>query len=127
MAFDSDPAAAAVLAVEFEAPAEPRLVGEWRFDEAAWSGVPGEVVDSSGNGLNGTASGSADSGDGQVCNGADLSASSARITIGAGEPTASGPLDLAHTQTLMAWLRLDDRPRSFSPMSSWTKERSSGL
>ena len=33
------------------------LVGYWKMDEASWNGTTGEVVDSSGNGNNGTATG----------------------------------------------------------------------
>ena len=35
------------------------LVGYWKMDEATWSGTFGDVVDSSGNGLTGTAGGAA--------------------------------------------------------------------
>lgn len=48
------------------------LVAEWRMDEAAWTGAPGEVLDSSGNGHHGTARGQADlpaPEPGRVCNG----------------------------------------------------------
>lgn len=37
----------------------PDLVGYWRFEEAAWSGVADEVTDLSGNGFHGTAVGNA--------------------------------------------------------------------
>ena len=39
--------------------ADDGLVGYWKMDEASWDGTAGEVVDSSGNGNNGTAVGGA--------------------------------------------------------------------
>jgi MSHA biogenesis protein MshQ len=36
-----------------------RALAEWRMDETSWSGNPGEVIDQSGNGFNGTALNSA--------------------------------------------------------------------
>lgn len=36
------------------------MLGYWRMEEASWNGTPGEVLDSSGNGLDGRAEGDAD-------------------------------------------------------------------
>jgi hypothetical protein len=42
------------------------MLGYWRMDEAIWSGAPNEVVDSSGYGYHGTASGGANTTDGKL-------------------------------------------------------------
>ena len=43
------------------------LVGYWRMEEPSWNGTPGEVFDETGNGLDGTAVGGADTfGDGFI-------------------------------------------------------------
>jgi len=47
--------------------APPDPVGEWRFDECSWNGIAGEVVDSSGNHLDGTARGGVDTVMAGVC------------------------------------------------------------
>lgn len=47
----------------------PRLTLEWQLDECALGTVPGEVLDASGNGNNGTPEGVANTGAGRVCKG----------------------------------------------------------
>ncbi|AVZ79760.1 hypothetical protein C3497_10165 [Zoogloeaceae bacteirum Par-f-2] len=43
------------------------LIAEYRMDEAAWTGAPGEVADSSGNAHHGTAINSAGTANGRLC------------------------------------------------------------
>ena len=45
------------------------LVGYWKMDEASWNGTAGEVIDTSGNGNNGTATGGTSTGLGKYGNG----------------------------------------------------------
>ncbi|MBI2404682.1 hypothetical protein HYV22_00705, partial [Candidatus Gottesmanbacteria bacterium] len=47
----------AVLGQQTTEPLNKGLVGYWKTDEATWSGTLNEVVDSSGNGVHGTAAG----------------------------------------------------------------------
>ena len=54
---------------------------EFRFDESAWNGTNGEVVDSSGNGFDGTAEGGATTGDGKVCNGGVFNGSTGYVDV----------------------------------------------
>ncbi|MEM7100156.1 MAG: DUF6701 domain-containing protein [Pseudomonadota bacterium] len=53
----------------------PTTHAEYRFDAASWSGVSGEVLDSGGNGYDGTASSAGTTADGVVCRAADFTAS----------------------------------------------------
>ncbi len=53
----------------------------YKLDEAAWSAA-GDVVDSSGNGFNGTAMGGATPVPAQVCNGAQLNGTTRYIQVG---------------------------------------------
>lgn len=47
------------IVTERAAAASPSPIGNWRFDESVWDGTPGQVLDSSGNGMHGGAVGGA--------------------------------------------------------------------
>lgn len=81
-------------------------VAEYRLDENSWSGVAGEVVDSSGNGLNGQAINGATPVPAQVCNGASLNGAS-YINI-----PDNSLLDINDELTVTAWIRPDTIPAS---------------
>ncbi|MCG8672038.1 MAG: LamG domain-containing protein [Pseudomonadales bacterium] len=93
----------------------PTPVINWRFDETVWSGTAGEVVDSSGNGLNGTASGGvttqnsnpAISGSTGTCRYGDFDGNDDLVQI---PDTAS--LDLATAFTIGVWINIDSIPSS---------------
>lgn len=70
----------------------------FKLDETAWAGA-GDVVDSSGNGFNGTANGGAAPVFARVCNGAQLNGSSRYIQV----PGLSGLLNA--TASLAFWIR----------------------
>jgi hypothetical protein len=57
------------------------LVGYWKMDEDDWNGTAGEVIDSSGNGNNGTASGGATTTAGKFGNGGDFDGSDDKIVV----------------------------------------------
>ncbi len=85
----------------------PAPVAEWRLDETRWDGTPGEVVDSSGNGLNGVRVGGATPAPAKVCNGASLNGSSDYLQI-ADDPL----LDITDRLTVTTWIRADSLPSS---------------
>jgi hypothetical protein len=58
------------------------LVGYWKMDEASWNGTAGEVIDSSGNGLNGRAYGTANTTAGKFGNGGIFDGDSDYIDVG---------------------------------------------
>jgi MSHA biogenesis protein MshQ len=83
----------------------PAPVAEWRLDESSWSGTPGEVVDSSGNGLDGTAFNGATAVPARVCNGVRLDGGSG---TGAFIRVADDPLlDVTDELTVTAWINPD--------------------
>ncbi|VAW96613.1 hypothetical protein MNBD_GAMMA20-192, partial [hydrothermal vent metagenome] len=85
----------------------PNPVAEWRLDEASWNGMSGEVVDSSGNGLDGIRVGGATPQPAKVCNGASLNGSSDYLQV-----ADNNLLDITSTLTVMAWVRPDVIPAS---------------
>ncbi len=85
----------------------PNPVGEWRLDETSWNGTPGEVIDSSGNGLDGIRFGGATPASAKVCNGASLNGATDYLQI-----ADSNLLDITNTLTVMAWVRPDVIPAS---------------
>ncbi len=85
-------------------PATP--VAEYRLDEGFWNGTAGEVLDSSGNGLNGTSIAGAVPVPAQVCNGASLNSS------GYIEVADNALLDIADELTVTAWINPDAIPAS---------------
>ncbi len=68
---------------------------EFRFDESAWNGTNGEVVDSSGNGFDGTAEGGATTGDGKVCNGGVFNGSTGYVDVPGLSSILNGTASLA--------------------------------
>lgn len=60
----------------------PRPAAFYKMDEPTWNGTAGEVADSSGNGLDGTAVGGAVPTLAKVCNGAQLNGSSQYVQVG---------------------------------------------
>lgn len=76
----------------------PRPAAFYKLDEPSWAAA-GDVADSSGNGLNGTAVGGTVPVPAQVCNGAQLNGSSRHIQVGG----LSGLLNA--TASLAFWIR----------------------
>ena len=93
----------------------PAPVISWQFDEDEWTGTAGEVFDSSGNGLNGTAIGGATtaeanpaiSGSVGTCRYGDFDGNDDLIQIA---DTAS--LDLTTAFTIGVWINIDSFPAS---------------
>ncbi len=84
-------------AIRFHLP-EPQA--EYRFDETSWDGTPGEVRDSSGNGLNGNALNGARPLPAKVCNGATLDGSSQYLEV------PDNPLlNITEELTITTWIR----------------------
>jgi hypothetical protein len=77
----------------------PASVAAWYLDECEWTGASGEVADSSGNGNDGTVSGGATTGDGQVCRAGFFDGNDDYITI----PNASA-LQVAGDLTISVWI-----------------------
>ncbi len=78
-------------------------IAEYRLDEASWNGTPGEVLDSSLNGLHGRAVGGAVPVPAQVCNGAQLNIPPAAQT--AYLEVADNPLlDITTALTVTTWV-----------------------
>lgn len=80
----------------------PSPVAEYRLDETSWSGTAGEVVDSSGNGNNGTALGGAQTTttNAYLCRSGQFTGSPTRVDV-ADDPT----LNIRSTLTVTAWIR----------------------
>ncbi len=84
------------------------LIAEWRFEETSWTGASGEVLDSSGNSLNGTtflAASTGDSspdpaiiGDPGTCRYGDFNYSGVQVDD-------NDLLDMSNSFTLSAWIR----------------------
>lgn len=85
----------------------PAAVGEWRMDEVGWTGTAGEVIDSTGNGLDGVRMGSATTAPAQVCNGAALNGSTDFVEI-----ADNALLDISDNLTVMTWIRPNSIPGS---------------
>ncbi|TVR90807.1 MAG: LamG domain-containing protein [Wenzhouxiangellaceae bacterium] len=97
------------------------LVAEWRMDEAEWAGNPGEVTDSSGNGLHGTAVGQASVPTtmlAKVCNGGRFRGqgfnipeppwyinAQHRVEVGNDRRLSSLRRDQTNAQSLSGWFR----------------------
>ena len=97
------------------------LVAEWRMDEAGWAGNPGEVIDSSGNGLHGTAVGEASvptTVPAKVCNGGRFRGqgfnipeppwyinAQHRVEVGNDRRLSSLRRDQTNAQSLSGWFR----------------------
>ncbi len=92
-----DIGALANTAIRFHLP-EP--VAEYRFDESAWDGTPGEVRDSSGNGLDGDTVGGAQPRPARICNGATLDGTSQYLNI-----PDHPRLNITEELTVTAWIR----------------------
>jgi len=75
-------------------------VGEWRMDECDWSGAAGEVLDSSGNGLDGTALNGASTGVAKLCMGGSFDGLDDAVQV-----ADSDLLDGTQTLTLMGWIK----------------------
>ncbi len=82
-------------------------LSEWRMDETAWSGIAGEVLDSSGNGLHGQSISGATPLPARICNGASLNGTSAYIEV-----ADHALLDIADELTVTAWIRPSSIPAS---------------
>ncbi len=80
------------------------LAGYWRFEEASWSGVAGEVLDTSGNGHHGVAGGDADTfAPGQIGRAAGFDGDGDLVNIG--QPSNLDFDPAADEFTLAAWFR----------------------
>lgn len=102
---------AAAIQADMSAPNPCRLIAEYRLDELSWTGVAGEVQDSSGNGLHGVAVGGALPAPARVCNGAQLNLPPAMQT--AYIEVADNPLlDISNTLTMTAWVNPAAYPAS---------------
>ena len=80
------------------------LKGYWRFEEASWNGTPAEVVDSSGQGLHGTAVGDATTFTfGQIGRGGLFDGAGDAVNLG--QPSALNFNPAVDEFTLTAWFR----------------------
>ncbi len=75
-------------------------IAEYRMDECSWSGAAGEVLDSSGNGLNGTALNGASTIAAKLCMGGSFDGLDDAVRI-----ADSDLLDGTQTLTLMGWMK----------------------
>lgn len=104
-------------AVEHSCPAAT-LMADYRMDEAAWSGTPNEVLDSSGHGLHGQAFLGATTAPGKVCNAGNFNANYAQA--------ADNPLlDITNNLTVSVWIkpsRCGGAPGKDALMSFYSKD-----
>jgi hypothetical protein len=87
------------------------LRAEYRLDELSWNGTLGEVLDSSPNGLNGTAIGGATATPARVCNGARLNIAPEPLTDYVEVPD-NPLLDITDALTVTAWVNPSVYPAS---------------
>jgi len=80
----------------------PNPVAEYRLDETSWNGTAGEVLDSSGNGLSGTALGSAQTTttNAYLCRSGQFNGTTGRVDV-----PDNALLDIRSTLTVTAWIR----------------------
>lgn len=93
------------ITVYYHIPAGP--VAYYALDEMAWNGSVGEVVDSSGNGLNGTALNGLNSTPAKVCNGGNFDGTNGPVEI-----ADNALLDLANQLTVSVWIQPNVLPGS---------------
>ncbi|BBG64910.1 MSHA biogenesis protein MshQ [Hydrogenimonas sp.] len=75
-------------------------IAEYRMDECSWNGTAGEVVDSSGNGLDGTAQNGASTLPGRVCMGGSFDGIDDSVLV-----PDSSLLDATEAITIMGWIK----------------------
>jgi hypothetical protein len=107
-AFNGGAGGSGVVVIRYKTPG---LVAEYRLDELSWNGTPGEVLDSSPNGLNGTAIASAIPIPARVCNGARLNIPPAPLTDYIEVPD-DPLLDITTALTVTAWVNPSAYPAS---------------
>ncbi len=80
----------------------PSPVAEYRLDETTWNGTAGEVLDSSGNGLNGTSAGAAQTTttNAYLCRSGQFNGTTSRVDV-----ADNALLDIRSTLTVTAWIR----------------------
>lgn len=83
----------------------PAAVAQYNLDALSWTGAAGEVLDASGNGLNGTAINGATPVLARVCNGASLDGAGAFINV-----PDNNLLDISGELTVTAWFNADTVP-----------------
>ncbi|HHH45646.1 MAG TPA: LamG domain-containing protein, partial [Thiotrichales bacterium] len=105
----SDITALSGQAIRFS-PHTPAPTAYYRMDEKAWTGVAGEVQDSSGNANHGDKVGAAQTTDGKVCRGGRMPTDSSAVDTKLDVDATLGPRG-----TITFWYRADD---------DWDDERS---
>lgn len=88
-------------------PGNVALVAYYTQDEASWNGTAGEVIDSSGNGLHGTALNGLSTAPAQVCRGANLNGSNGPVEI-----ADNALLDISSELSVSAWIQPNSLPGS---------------
>ncbi len=75
-------------------------IADWHLDECFWSGVSGEVIDSSGNNFNGTANGDAFTSQAFLCYGGNFDGNGDYVEI-----PANPSLEPTEKLTISAWVK----------------------
>ncbi len=88
-------------------PSSGSLVAYYTQDEAFWNGTAGEVLDSSGNGLHGTALSGLSTAPAQVCRGANFNGSNGPVEI-----ADNALLDISSDLSASAWIQPNSLPGS---------------
>lgn len=86
---------------------DENTIGLWHMNEAAWEGLPDEVVDASGHGHHGRAVNGATTAEGWLDRAGRFNGTNQRVTLGL-NPISQG--DLAGGYTIEAWLKLNSKP-----------------
>ncbi len=79
---------------------------EWRMDECQWTGTAGEVVDTQGNGYDGTAVNGASTAAGKLCNGGVFDGNSSYVNV----PNSN--FNFGNRMSVAAWVKWDIDPAS---------------